>query len=164
MRSHAASQQRISIGMRCRDARAPDRTTPSADILDDQGLSKNYSHLLGHDSRHNIARTSGGERHHHGDRSCRIIVPWPRRRRDTDADGRDAEKANERDYEELSAPHGTNTSFDHRRRINLQEHPSTALASSFSYRSLCWTNLRANREDKRSVAHNISDSIPTQRR
>jgi hypothetical protein len=39
--------------------------------------------------------------------SCRIIVPWPQRRRDTDADGRDAEKSNGRHCEELSAPHKT---------------------------------------------------------
>src|SRR4029453_12051627 len=99
---------------------ASDRTTPSADILDDQGMFENCPHILGHDARHYIARTSSGKRHHDGDRSCRIIVHWPRRRRDTNADGCDAEEANERHYEELSAPHRTNPPSITRCRITFK--------------------------------------------
>src|SRR5262245_57393060 len=119
--------------MRCRDARAPDRTTAAADVLYNHGLTENCSHLLGHDARHHIARTSGGERHHHGDRSCRVIVLWPRRRRDTDADGRDAEEANERYYEELSAPHRTNRFFDHPMPHHLEKALNCGLPLSLLY-------------------------------
>ena len=74
MRSHAAGEQRVAIGRRCGDARASERAARAADVLDDQLLAERCSHLLGHDARDHVARASGGERHHHGDRSCRKIV------------------------------------------------------------------------------------------
>ena len=118
MRSHAAGEQCVSVGIRRRHARAADRAAATTDVLDDQGLPQNLSHLVGDDARHNIARTSGGKRHHHGDRSCRITVPLHKRRRDTEADGGDAEESNERHYEQLSAPHNTNPLVIARRRPN----------------------------------------------
>ena len=51
-------------------------------------------------------------------------------RRDTEGDGRDAEESNERNYEELSAPHKTNPPANTRRRITLEELAQTVRLST----------------------------------
>jgi hypothetical protein len=60
-------------------------------MLDDHGLPEDFPHLLGHNARHDIARTAGGEGHHHRDGSQRIAlrlrVKWRRKQtQDRDAD------------------------------------------------------------------------------
>src|SRR5262245_35051834 len=110
MRSHAASEQCVSVGMRRRHARTADRAATAADVLDDQGLAKNLSHPLGDAARHHVARTAGGERHHHSDGSDRIAIPFRVPCHNTDYDRRNAEESNEGHYEKLSTPHKTNSS------------------------------------------------------
>jgi hypothetical protein len=65
--THAACKQGVTIRTRGRHARAPDRAAGAADIFDDHGLAKDFSHLLGHDARDDVARPAGGKRHHHRD-------------------------------------------------------------------------------------------------
>jgi len=93
--------------MRRRHASAADRAAAAADVLDDQGLPKSLSHLLGDDARHDVARTAGGERHHHSDGSDRKVISFPVPCHNTGCDRRNAEESNERHYEKLSTPHKT---------------------------------------------------------
>src|SRR5262245_14509588 len=110
MRSHAAGKQCVSVRMRRRHASAADRAAAAADVLDDQGLPKNVSHLLGNDARHHVAWAAGGERHHYSDRSDRIATFIPMPRPKAGCHRGNAEDSNHRRYEKLSTPHKTNTS------------------------------------------------------
>src|SRR5215204_1373089 len=110
MRPHTAGEQRVSVGMRRRHARATDRAAAAADVLDDQRLPENLSHLVGDHARHHVARTASGERHHHSDRSDGIAIPCPIPCHNTSRDRRNAQESSERDYEKLSRPHKTNPS------------------------------------------------------
>src|SRR5262249_5343710 len=110
MRSHAAGKQCVSVRMRRRHTSAADRAAAAADVLDDQGLPKNVSHLLGDDARHDVAWTAGGERHHYSDRSDRIATSFSMPRHKAGCDRRNAEDSNHCRYEKLSTPHKTNPS------------------------------------------------------
>jgi hypothetical protein len=96
--------------MRRRHASAADRAAAAAAVLDDQGLPKNVSHLLGDHARHHVAWTAGGERHHYSDRSDRIATSFPVPRHKAGCHRRNAEDSNHRHYEKLSTPHKANPS------------------------------------------------------
>ena len=74
MRAHRRGKQRIAVGCGSRDARAADRATGAADVLDDDGLAQDLRHLVGDDARHDVAGAAGRERHDHRDRPGGIVL------------------------------------------------------------------------------------------
>ena len=74
MRAHAAREQGVAVRVRGGHPRAADRAARAANILDDHGLSEDFSHLLGHDARHDVTGAAGGERHDHCDGPRRIAL------------------------------------------------------------------------------------------
>ncbi len=74
MGARAAREQGITIRVRGRDARAADRASSAANVLDDEGLPHNFPHLLGDDASHDVAWAAGRERHDHRDGSRGITL------------------------------------------------------------------------------------------
>ena len=100
MRAHETEVNRIAIGPRASSPAGTDAPVRSADVFDDDGLSKRPSHPLGHNSPDHIRGAARSERHDHGDGARRIgLRPCDRARRpgarqhplpDAEIDGADA--------------------------------------------------------------------------
>src|SRR5262249_27827331 len=93
MRSHAACQQRVTIRCRRRDARASERATRTADVLDDQRMAERPPHIFRHDASDNIAGTARGEGHYHSNRSRWVALRLRVRRREMEPKSCNAEQS-----------------------------------------------------------------------
>jgi hypothetical protein len=63
---------RISVGPGASDPAGTDVSVRSADIFDNDGLSKRFSHPISENTRKYIRRPARGRRHDHGDGARRI--------------------------------------------------------------------------------------------
>ncbi len=74
MRAHRARKQRVAVGCGRRDPGAADGAARAADVLDHERMPERPAHRLGDDAGYHVARSAGGEGHHHCDVACRIVL------------------------------------------------------------------------------------------
>jgi hypothetical protein len=72
MRGYATLLNRVAIGLRARNAAGASAAIRSADIFDDNGLSKRAPYLLGKNPRDTIGEAACRDRHDHRDGMRRI--------------------------------------------------------------------------------------------
>src|SRR5262249_17422483 len=72
MRVPLADVDGVAVGRRTRDAPDRDAAAGTANVLDDDRLTQQRPHLLGHDARGDIGRAARRERYDEGDLTRRV--------------------------------------------------------------------------------------------